>query len=228
MTSYAKTASLLIPTLLLVGGTAAHGQILDTGVTEGIRLDMSTSGIMVDTAASPSLEGTEVSPGATNTDSQADAALSFSFSSRESDESARYTVTNADSVRTAASLESYAGFSVRDDERLQAAMLEDNQLTLKYRTDAAFLGFIPLSMTVTAATDADGMVSVSYPWYSFLMRANESRTELETRLTSEQATISGTRDSDEESRVNLSSEWAQRFERLHTSLQASVQAEANT
>ena len=227
MTTYAKTASLLIPTLLLVGGVSAHAQILDTGVTENIQLDMGTSGIMVDTDATSSLEVTDVSTDATNTESETDAALSFSFSSRESDESARYSVTNADSVRTAASLESYAGFSVENDERLQAATLEDNQLTMKYRTDAAFLGFIPSRMTVTATTDVDGMVSVNYPWYSFLMRVNESRTELETRLTSEQATVSGTRDTDEESRVNPA-EWAQRFERLHTSLQASVQAEANT
>lgn len=228
---------------LSLGLVAAHGaqaQLLDAST--GIRLETGTS-IGTGAPAMPLLDattsvdadvngnaGTGLSGQATSTGT-AGAALSFNFDRKGVAEGTQYSVDDASSVQTAAGLESYAASSVKDDERLQSAELSDGNLTVSYRTDAKLLGFIPASIKVTATVDADGNVSVRYPWYAFFMPTYESRADLETRLTKEQASIkdelaaAGTLSVGGEASAEARA-WALMLERLRSSLYATASAEA--
>lgn len=167
-------------------GASAFAQLLDS--TGSVILNDSTTSneTSVDAAVDASLE---VGASATSTEDgeEADAGSSFSFSIERDamDPNTDYAVTDADLVRSEASLESYASATVRADERLESLMVEDGRMDMTYRKDAKFLWFIPTSMHARVTVDANGEVSVRYPWYSFLMKVDESRADLEARLTSE-------------------------------------------
>jgi hypothetical protein len=224
MHPYVKTISVLIPVLLLSAGPVANAQILDASVTSGIRLDSGMSSIS--TGATTSAATGEDSTSDTGIPVDTDSTPSFTFSQRNIDTSAQYSVTDADAVQTQASLESYAGSLVRDDERLEEAVLEGDTLTVKYRLDADFLGFIPSSIVATAIADATGTVTVVYPWYAFLMNTSESRSELETRLTKEQSGVNKKISGEGAEALNANASWALRLERLRQSLYAQSSDEA--
>lgn len=165
---------------------------------------------------------------------QGDGTLAFSFDRKSLDDGTVYSIDDVARVQSSAGLESYAATSVRDDERLESVSLEDNMLSVRYKTDAKFLGFIPASMSVHATVDANGAVTVRYPWYAFLMSSFESRTELVARLTKEQGSI---RDEISEASVGMTAgsgasvearQWALMLERLRSSLYANSSVEART
>lgn len=107
------------------------------------------------------------------------------------DENTEYSITQADSVRTSASLESYAAATVRADERLKSLDMTENGMDMKYRKAAKLLWIIPASLTAHVSVDQQGEVSVSYPWYAFLMSTDESRESLEAEIRQEIDSIDG-------------------------------------
>lgn len=216
--------------ILMFGLSAAPAQAQLLDATTGIQLDVQTGlkdlGVEVTTEsnASTSIDTESGTSTSAALSGEAGVVTGFSITRAKLTDGTTYSVTEADQVQTSASLESYAGSSVRDDERLESAELENNALSVKYRTDANFLWVIPASMTVTASVDADGTASVRYPWYSFLMSSYESRAELEARLTKEQNSIK-----DEIAEVQAEGtprQWALMLERLRMSLYANSSAEA--
>ena len=216
----AANAQMLDTTVLLEAGQAltATGTSLDTDVTASTSI---TTPVLDTGIAASSSAGMEASN---------DNAYGFSLTSKSAAET-EYAVRDASEVQSMASLEAYAGASIRDDERLESVTLNEDTMTLRYRTDAAFLGFIPASMNVTASVTADGAVTVKYPWYSFLMNARESRADLEARLTKEQGAV---RDEIAETAVMggadasvQARQWALMLERLRMSLYAQSSAEAS-
>lgn len=222
---------------LSLGLFAAHGaqaQLLDAST--GIRLETGT-GMGTGTGAMPILSATtSVGAGAghttaTTTSDTASAGGSLGFSFARNDlAGAEYSVTDATDVHTPAALEAYAGASMKDDNRLTSVSLDAGNLTVTYKTDAKFLGFIPASVTVTATVDADGAVTVKYPWYAFLMSTYENRTELEARLTKEQGAIRGEVMEPVASVGGEASlearQWALMLERLRSSLYVTASADA--
>lgn len=77
-------------------------------------------------------------------------------------------------------LDAYARTAMTADANIQAMRATADGVALSYKERAYFLGFIPASLTTTAQADANGDVSVKYPWYGFLFR--KSHTDLQTSL----------------------------------------------
>lgn len=166
--------------------TTASAQLLDTAGSMNLNGSAAADETSIDTAVDVSVDA-EADAGATSTDDEADTGSTFNFSIERAsmDANTDYAVTDADFVRSAASLESYASATVRADERLESLTVEEGRLDMEYRKAAKFLWLIPASMKVRVTVDGNGDVAVKYPWYSFLMQADESRTDLEARLTND-------------------------------------------
>lgn len=164
-----------------------QAQVLDADV--GVDVGAGTGGAQADVSADANADAGTATDANATAESAAeivvDPGLSFRFGREDLDESTEYTVVAADSVRSAAALESYAAATVRNDARVESLALEDNRFEMAYRKPARFLWIIPASMTIRAETDAQGNVSVDYPWYAFLMSTGESRADLEARLAAE-------------------------------------------
>lgn len=235
MIKYGALALVLAAGVSLAG--TAQAQLLDaaTGIDVGANVGTGNAAVDVstDVRATSSVADTDT---ATGTDAEADTRTSLDTAGtlnftldRKSMEGTEYSVSEAEAVQTAAGLESYAATSIRDDERLESVHLEDGTLEMTYRMDARFLGFIPGSMDVRATVTADGTVDVRYPWYAFLMRAHESRADLEARVAKEQEAIA---DDLAEASASVNADtaelrrWALALERLRMSLHATASAEA--
>ena len=238
MIKYGALAVVLAAGVSLAG--SAQAQLLDTATGINVDAGAGSNGTGVDASTDVRASSTEDRAGsdmsaATGTDAQPNGSagvagtLGFSLNKRAMSDDTEYSVTDAGAVQTAAGLESYAATSMRDDERLESVRLEDGTLEMTYRVDARFLGFIPGSMDVRATVTADGTVDVRYPWYAFLMRASESRADLEARVASEQEAIA---DDFAEASAGVSADtaelrrWALALERMRMSLYATASAEA--
>lgn len=96
--------------------------------------------------------------------------------------------TNAIDVTTSDSFTTYITALVRSDAKMDSVEIDGSSMDVRYRQDARFLGFIPASMMVAVAVDEQGDVTVTYPWYAFLMSASAKaevvETELQSRVTS--------------------------------------------
>jgi hypothetical protein len=202
MKRYLSSSALVL--LFVLTGGAAHAQLLDTegslnadvnvtgedaSVDAGVSTDASVDqGAGQDTEGEPA-EQSEMPADESGSALDASGVLDFSFDRNDLDGETQYAVGSVEDVRTGASLEAYANSLARDDERVESVSVAADGTDVKYRLDARFLGFIPGSVTANVRVDADGSVSVRYPWYSFLMMTDESRADLEARLSAELAAI---------------------------------------
>ncbi len=226
-----------VPLALLVVGfsitaTTASAQLLEANTSIDVRgtsNDSSASG-----SAQVNMQTGEDEAEGTDTDMSASSdtgsATGFSLTRSQMNDDTEYTVSSASSVRSIANLESYAASTIRKDERLESVEVKDDSLLLSYRKDTRFLGFLPGSMRAHVTVDASGDVSVRYPWYAFMMSTTESSSDLEARLDSELALMSGSMASLEED-VSTSEDdamwrWAQLFERVYTALSAEATVSA--
>lgn len=93
---------------------------------------------------------------------------------------------SAAEVSSNADLSGYIAAEMQNDENLAKVETSSNTVSVTYQEPARFLGFIPLSLKATATVDAQGDVSISYPWYSFLYAKADADLEaqLESRLSS--------------------------------------------
>lgn len=99
-------------------------------------------------------------------------------------------------VRTLADLRAYAAGLLKSDLRIQSITFTSQELKLSYESDGQLLGFLPVRYLITAELDTDGRVKIDYPWYRFMLTAEDHLT-LQTGLNK---TISSSAQSD----VNLS------------------------
>lgn len=187
MMKYASLALLL--SFALVGGNA-HAQILDTTLNVNGNASTSDADTSVSTDASVDAE-------AVDSGGQGTAAANTRFDSefsvlrRDLDEGTNYTVTSADSVRSSASMESYAAATVRADERLDSIEMGESGMNMTYRKPARFLWIIPASLKVHVTVENEGEVSVRYPWYAFLMSTDESKAALQAEIQNDVEEIDG-------------------------------------
>jgi len=63
-----------------------------------------------------------------------------------------------------------------------ASALGENVVEVKHKESVKLLALLPITITVTARTYADGRVEVVYPWYSFLTINNEDKIKTELKV----------------------------------------------
>lgn len=184
-----KHASLALTLVLGVAlfGSPASAQLLDAAGSVNLTGSTTSNEAATDTAIDVSVDA-EADTNDTVAPS-AGSAFSFTVERSSMDEDTTYSTTDADLVRSEGSLESYASATVRADKRFESLTIENGELEMEYRKAAKFLWIIPASMKVHVTANVSGDVAVRYPWYAFLLQAEEKRADLEARLETEIADI---------------------------------------
>ncbi len=90
------------------------------------------------------------------------------------------TVSAPSAVKTRAELSGYVAGEMKTDTNITSVEAASDNVSVTYKQSAKLFGFIPVVVDATADVDASGKVTVSYPWYAFLMATNKS--DLETRI----------------------------------------------
>ncbi len=90
------------------------------------------------------------------------------------------TASSPSSVKTQADLSGYVAGEMKVDTNISSVEAASDNVAVTYKQRAKLFGFIPVTVDATANVDASGNVTVSYPWYAFLMVTNKS--DLETRI----------------------------------------------
>lgn len=79
---------------------------------------------------------------------------------------------DASTVLNDADLSDFIAAQIKADGNVNSIQSTQDSVAMSYRVPAKFLGFIPMNVDATAVVNADGTVSVTYPWYSFLLATN--------------------------------------------------------
>jgi len=89
-------------------------------------------------------------------------------------------------VQADADLSGYVAAQIGSDKNIARVATSADTVSVTYKQNVKFLGFIPATVNATATVDATGEVDVSYPWYTFLAVTNETDLEasLESRIDS--------------------------------------------
>ena len=183
MMKHASLAATFVLGAALFGSTAS-AQLLDATATVNVNATTSED----ETAAGAGLDasvGADADAASEDTETESGSSVQLTVDRATLDVNTDYAVSDADFVRSAASLESYASATVRADERLESIEVADGRMDMTYRKEAKFLWLIPVSMTVDVSVSENGEVAVRYPWYAFLMQTDERRADLEARLAAE-------------------------------------------
>lgn len=88
-------------------------------------------------------------------------------------------------ISTRSDLEAYASAAMQEDANMERADFSNTAVSVWYKHPAKLFGVVPMDMTVEATADASGAVTVTYPWYSFLLSATdkaEVQSAIEERL----------------------------------------------
>ncbi|MEX2369335.1 MAG: hypothetical protein WD552_03020 [Candidatus Paceibacterota bacterium] len=96
---------------------------------------------------------------------------------------ARARLAAADEVNDANDFGLRVAIAALDNESIEDIETDDEQTTVRFRTPARFLGFIPVDLRARVEADSDGE-RVRYPWYAFLASKedNSSLRELATQI----------------------------------------------
>jgi hypothetical protein len=143
--------------------------------------------------------------------SSADASVEWTEMSSQNDTGA--------SLNTSTEVRAHARAIAKEDDRVSSIELSSKNVTFSYRERANLFGFIEVNVPVIVSVEADGEVSVTYPWYSFMLSTN--RAGLAIRAEAAARNTLGVNASSEET---LSAE-----EQVHlaTALHAALRAEAS-
>ncbi len=93
----------------------------------------------------------------------------FNIGRTDLDTNAGAEVTSATNVSSDADVQSYSHSVIKNDVNVTAVSADENTVSVTYKEPAKFLGFINTTLSVTAKSDVDGNVTISYPWYAFLI-----------------------------------------------------------
>lgn len=86
-----------------------------------------------------------------------------------------------DRVSTQEDLRSFISNSLHDDSDLQAMTFTNDDVEVAYASRGKLLAFIPVTLTTTAHVNANGEVTVSHPWYRFLVM-EDSNADIEASI----------------------------------------------
>jgi len=163
-------------------GAPAYAQTIDIGANGSAGVGTDSSSASTDTAI-------DVSVGApTEEETSASESPATGFTLLRSDASVTNSsdaVMDARSVQTESDLEAYAATTLRTNDSFDGVETSSDRLVLRFTEDAKLFGFIPHTVTSRVEVDANGSVTVSRPWYSFLVAglSNETDASIEARVT---------------------------------------------
>ena len=100
-------------------------------------------------------------------------------------------INSAASVKSRADLSSYVATQIKNDSNISRVETSPNSVAVSYKQKAKLFGFLPITVNAKAVADANGNVTVRYPWYAFL--ASTNRAELEGKLESRVSSVIGAR-----------------------------------
>jgi len=84
---------------------------------------------------------------------------------------ARVTISDFDQV-SQDKINTNIQYALATDPDLTYAAITKDSVTVNYKAPAKLFGFISMHMNIHVVSDADGKVSVSFPWYKFLVASN--------------------------------------------------------
>ncbi len=84
------------------------------------------------------------------------------------------TVTHPTEVNDNVDFHAYVESKVKEDKKIEEVAATKDEVKVEYKAKAKFLGFIPFTTTVKVVSDNEGNVTVSYPWYRFLIAVDNS------------------------------------------------------
>jgi hypothetical protein len=155
-----KKFLILIPALaLLIAPLSASAVALN--VTTSATAAVSVPTVMTDVHAGSSM-------GSMSASASAKASTTPTAVSSDADLNA-YT-----STAIATDTSSNAGVSSSDTAEIKNVTYQDDGVTVQFTQPAKFIGLFPMSIDATAVAKGDGTVTVSYPWYGFLVRKHEA------------------------------------------------------
>ena len=80
----------------------------------------------------------------------------------------------ASDVKTSADLSGYVAAQMKSDNNISAVESASDSVSVTYKQKAKLFGFIPVTLNARAVVDAQGNVTISYPWYAFLAVTNKA------------------------------------------------------
>ena len=143
--------------------------------------------------------------------------------------SVRAIISSPSAVTTRADLSGYVAAEMKADKNISSVEAASDNVAVTYKQNAKLFGFIPVTVDATANVDAEGNVTVSYPWYAFLMMTNKSdlQATIQNRVTADAnlaASTNVTADASAEAAGQLS---ADAQARIVAAVKAAMQAEFN-
>ncbi len=138
-------------------------------------------------------------------------------------------------ISTDDDLKVYTTSLKNEDKNVSKVEVADNQILLAYRQPAKFLGFIPSNVTAKVMVDAQGNISVNYPWYTFLSVKNDEK--LKADLQMQVAAVLGNGRGADDTAVGTTTiafsdlsvrSRAKIIQALHTALKSNVSAEVKS
>lgn len=85
-------------------------------------------------------------------------------------------------ISTDDDLKVYTKSLKNEDKNVSKVEVTDNQILLAYRQPSKFLGFIPSMSTAYVKIDAQGNLSVDYPWYTFLSVKDDEKLKADLQM----------------------------------------------
>jgi len=110
-----------------------------------------------------------------DTDNNSDTSVSgkatvFTRSDFDTSDTAALTTTmTAADVNTSDDLRSFVQSSMQSDDNISAVSFADNDVSVSYKDHGRLIGFIPVTIDTMVTANADGTITVNYPWYGFLV-----------------------------------------------------------
>ncbi len=136
-------------------------------------------------------------------------------------------------VKNSADLKLFASTLLKHDSLIKQIAISKENIGVDYKTHGRFLGFIPVSITAKTEINADGEVSVRYPWYGFLVYKKSKITDdaLKTEVLAELGMKEGdgiiSLDSTASARAKIVNALSMASQKLSGSVSADVSATAS-
>ncbi len=107
----------------------------------------------------------------------------------ESADNASSTINTPDRVSNRGQLRSFLNHVVKGDDNISDVHVSSTTIETHYELPAKFLWAIPTNIKADVVVNADGSVTVNYPWYAFLFSKNG---EIDNKLTQSISSTTGT------------------------------------
>lgn len=145
-------------------GTSGAGAGVNGTLNTDARTGTGGASLNATVNATGTATGTTGVTGATTTDGDDDEIVI-----RRSDlDDSGVTVVEPTTVTTAGEFEAYARSVMASDENVTKVSASADEVSVWYKENGRFLGFIPVTVSTRATVHADGEVEVDRPWYNFL------------------------------------------------------------